>query len=150
MTALPLSASADAPRDPCIEPIAAPATLPTEVRAYVTGQPDGLLVSWLELSPQAVDVLSARERAHALGLLAETGSIYSAEYRTGQCAAYVRERLTSGDHLAACARLALEPGAGIHRWWRKQVRFKFDGLYPFEPLPVGHAFPQLEIGRAHV
>ncbi len=40
--------------------------------------------------------------------------------------------------------LALEPGAGIHRWWRKQVRFKFDGLYPFEPLPVGHAFPQLE------
>ena len=111
MTAIPLSASADAPRDPCVEPIAAPATLPPEIRAYVTGQPDGLLVSWLELSPQAVDVLSARERAHALGLLAETGSIYSAEYRTGQCAAYVRERLTSGDHLAACARLALEPGA---------------------------------------
>ena len=88
-----------------------PAALSTEHVRLLIGYPDALLVAWLELSPQAVDVLSARERAHALGLLAETGSIYSAEYRTGQCAAYVRERLTSGDHLAACARLALEPGA---------------------------------------
>lgn len=40
--------------------------------------------------------------------------------------------------------LALEHGTGIHRWWRKQVCFQFDGLYPFEPLPVTHAYPQLE------
>lgn len=116
MTALPLSASAGAPCDceSCAATITAPATLPTEVRAYVTSQPDGLLVAWLQLSPQAVDVLTERERTHALGLLvADDGrlGIYAAEYRTGQCAAYVRERLVSGDNVQAAARLALEPGA---------------------------------------
>ena len=113
MTALPMSASADAPRDPCVEPIATPATLPTEVRAYVTGQPDALLVAWLQLSPQAVDVLTERERAHGLSLLSDDGrlGIYSTDYRTSQCASYVRERLVSGDHVQAAARLALEPGA---------------------------------------
>ncbi len=40
--------------------------------------------------------------------------------------------------------VSLEHGAGIHRWWRKQVCFQFDGLYPFEPLPITHAYPQLE------
>ncbi len=40
--------------------------------------------------------------------------------------------------------LSLEQGAGIRRWWRRQVRFQFDGLYPFEPLPISHAYPQLE------
>lgn len=112
MTALPLSASAGAPCDceTCAAPIAPPATLPTEVRAYVTGQPDALLVAWLQLSPQALDVLTERERAHALGLLAQP-ALYDAEYRTAQCAAYVRERLVSGDHVRAAARAALEPGA---------------------------------------
>lgn len=112
MTALPLSASAGAPCDceTCAAPITPPATLPTEVRAYVTGQPDALLVAWLQLSPQALDVLTERERAHALGLLAQP-ALYDAEYRTAQCAAYVRERLVSGDHVRAAARAALEPGA---------------------------------------
>ncbi len=67
-------------------------------------------MSWLQLSPQAVDVLTERERAHALSLLVEP-ALYAAEYRVGQCAAYVRERLVSGDHVKAAARLALEPGA---------------------------------------
>lgn len=40
--------------------------------------------------------------------------------------------------------LTLEQGDGLHRWWRRQVRFKFDGRYPFEPLPISHAHPQLE------
>ena len=40
--------------------------------------------------------------------------------------------------------LALETGSGLHRWWRPQVRFQFDGRYPFEPLPISHAYPQLE------
>ncbi|RZL40627.1 MAG: HprK-related kinase A [Rubrivivax sp.] len=40
--------------------------------------------------------------------------------------------------------LKMEEGAGLHRWWRRQVRFSTDGFYPFEPLPLGHAYPQLE------
>lgn len=40
--------------------------------------------------------------------------------------------------------LVMEPGAGLHRWWRPQVRFSTDGFYPFEPLPQSHAYPQLE------
>lgn len=89
------------------------ATLPPDVRAYVVSQPDELLVSWLRLSPQAVDVLSERERSHALAILADTSPIYSDEYRTGQAAAYVRERLVRGDHVAAAARAAWDVGALI-------------------------------------
>ena len=113
MTALPLSASVGAPCDceTCSAPIAAPATLPPEVRGYVVSQPDGLLVAWLQLAPQAVEVLTERERAHALALLEPGSALYDAEYRTAQCAAYVRERLVSGDHVQAAARAALEPGA---------------------------------------
>lgn len=40
--------------------------------------------------------------------------------------------------------LKMEEGAGLHRWWRRQVRFSSDGFYPFEPLPQSHAYPQLE------
>lgn len=105
MTALPLSASAGAPCDceSSAAPIAPPATLPTDVRAYVASQPDALLVAWLQLSPQALDVLTERERAHALGLIASTGN--------AAAAAYVRERLTGGDLPAAARRIALENGA---------------------------------------
>lgn len=102
MTALPLSASADAPRDHDHAHITAPVTLPAEVRAYVLAQPDALLVAWVQLSPQAVDVLTERERAHALALTDQT-----------KAAAYVRERLVGGDHVQAAARIALEPGARV-------------------------------------
>jgi HprK-related kinase A len=40
--------------------------------------------------------------------------------------------------------LKMEEGRGLHRWWRRQVRFSADGFYPFEPLPLDHAYPQLE------
>ena len=40
--------------------------------------------------------------------------------------------------------LRMEEGTGLHRWWRRQVRFSSDGHYPFEPLPLSHAYPQLE------
>ena len=110
---MPLSASADAPRDPDHARITAPVTLPAEVRAYVLAQPDALLVAWVQLSPQAADVLTARERTHALGLLDAFAEIYSADYRASQAAAYVRERLAGGDHVQAAARIALEPGARV-------------------------------------
>ncbi len=35
-------------------------------------------------------------------------------------------------------------GSGLHRWWRPQARYLFDGQSPFEPLPQDHAFPLLE------
>lgn len=108
---LPLSASADAPRDPDNAAITAPVVLPPEVRAYVVGQPDALLLSWIDLSPQAVEVLTVRERDHAHRLRSRHAELYSAEHRTGEAAAYVRERLLRGDHVQAAARLALRPGA---------------------------------------
>lgn len=40
--------------------------------------------------------------------------------------------------------LRLEPSTGLHRWWHRQVRFSSDGIAPFEPLPITHAYPQLE------
>lgn len=65
--------------------------------------PDDLLCSWVSLAPDAHELLTERERAHALGLIASTGN--------AAAAAYVRERLVSGDHVKAAARAALEPGA---------------------------------------
>ncbi len=38
----------------------------------------------------------------------------------------------------------LQPAAGLRRWWRKQVIFRYDGASPFVPLPLDHAFPLLE------
>lgn len=38
----------------------------------------------------------------------------------------------------------IERSKGLRRWWKTQVRFSSNGLYPFVPLPVSHAFPLLE------
>jgi HprK-related kinase A len=38
----------------------------------------------------------------------------------------------------------IAPGAGLHRWIRRQARFLYDGAAVFEPLPADHAFPLLE------
>lgn len=38
----------------------------------------------------------------------------------------------------------MDRGNGLHRWIRPQVRFVFDGGFPFEPLPQSHAYPLLE------
>lgn len=35
-------------------------------------------------------------------------------------------------------------GSGLHRWFRPQARFIYDGDSPFEPLPANHAHPLLE------
>lgn len=40
--------------------------------------------------------------------------------------------------------IRLEPGTGLRRWLRPQVRFLYDGAAPFEPLPISHAVPFLE------
>lgn len=41
-------------------------------------------------------------------------------------------------------RITLERSSGFRRWWHPQVRFGYNGIYPFVPLPVGHAYPLLE------
>ncbi len=38
----------------------------------------------------------------------------------------------------------MDQGAGLRRWLRGQVLFRFDGALQFEPLPISHAFPLLE------
>ena len=40
--------------------------------------------------------------------------------------------------------LNLECGKGLRRWFRPQVRFQWEGIYPFEPLPYVQAFPFME------
>ena len=40
--------------------------------------------------------------------------------------------------------VAIERTAGIRRWWRPQANFSFNGIRPFLPLPLGHAYPLLE------
>lgn len=35
---------------------------------------------------------------------------------------------------------------GLHRWWRRQAFFLFDGVTTFEPLPLDQAFPLFEWG----
>jgi HprK-related kinase A len=35
---------------------------------------------------------------------------------------------------------------GLRRWYRPQVQFRVDGLQPFEPYPLDHAFPMYEWG----
>ncbi|MES2048802.1 MAG: HprK-related kinase A [Pseudomonadota bacterium] len=40
--------------------------------------------------------------------------------------------------------ITLQPSSGLHRWWRKQVNFSYNGYFPFKPLPLDHAYPLLE------
>ncbi len=40
--------------------------------------------------------------------------------------------------------IAIDRPVGIRRWWRPQVSFSFNGIHPFLPLPVGHAYPLVE------
>jgi HprK-related kinase A len=40
--------------------------------------------------------------------------------------------------------VTLAQSGGLRRWWRPQVKFVYDGEYPFVPLPIDHAFPLLE------
>lgn len=38
----------------------------------------------------------------------------------------------------------LDQGAGLRRWIKRQVLFRFDGALQFEPLPISNAYPLLE------
>lgn len=38
----------------------------------------------------------------------------------------------------------LQHGPGLRRWMGRQVHFDLDGIAPFKPLPVQHAFPMFE------
>lgn len=40
--------------------------------------------------------------------------------------------------------VSLQPSTGLRRWWHVQVNFSSNGIAPFVPLPVSHAFPLLE------
>jgi HprK-related kinase A len=40
--------------------------------------------------------------------------------------------------------VTIATGSGMHRWTRRQAIFQFDGMEPFIPLPIDHAFPLLE------
>ncbi|MDN3919517.1 HprK-related kinase A [Roseateles violae] len=96
--------------------------------------------------------LSARERRQRLAqgeLVIRAGPFrYRIESRLagieqGLALLYADYPLAEPDEFADFS-LKMEEGAGLHRWWRRQVRFSSDGVYPFEPLPQGHAYAQLE------
>jgi HprK-related kinase A len=40
--------------------------------------------------------------------------------------------------------LELRRSRGLRRWYRPQVHFAYDGTTPFQPLPLGQAYPMLE------
>ena len=40
----------------------------------------------------------------------------------------------------------IDPHISLRRWLRPQVNFSFDGVEPFKPLPLEHAYPMLERG----
>lgn len=40
--------------------------------------------------------------------------------------------------------VSITEGTGWRRWFRRQAVFHFDGMEPFLPLPIAHAFPLLE------
>lgn len=42
--------------------------------------------------------------------------------------------------------VAINPPSRLRRWVRPQVEFSFDGVQPFQPLPLNQAFPLLESG----
>lgn len=50
------------------------------------------------------------------------------------------------DALFADFHLALTRPRGLRRWFRPQVRFEFDGVSVFRPLPLAQAFPMFEWG----
>ena len=42
--------------------------------------------------------------------------------------------------------ITMRSPAGLRRWYRPQVQFQVDGLQPFEPYALDHAFPMYEWG----
>ena len=40
--------------------------------------------------------------------------------------------------------VSIERSGGLRRFWRPQVKFCYDGTYPFVPMQMDHAFPLME------
>lgn len=40
--------------------------------------------------------------------------------------------------------VSIERSGGLRRFWRPQVKFSYDGNYPFVPMQLDHAFPLME------
>jgi HprK-related kinase A len=51
-----------------------------------------------------------------------------------------------GDDEPCHYNVSMRRQSGLRRWARPQIQFTVDGLQPFEPYPLGHAFPMYEWG----
>lgn len=100
----------------------------------------------------AVSDLTSRElvaRLHDAGLLVRTGAfdfrIISpiASVAEGIGILYADYPVLDSDEWADFT-VRIEPGKGVHRIFRRQARFVYDGESPFVPMPIDHAFPLLE------
>lgn len=89
------------------------------------------------------------ERLRGVGLTLRTGPfnfrLRSPIRSVSDCLALLYQDYPLIDDAAfADFEVSIAHGRGLHRWFRPQARFVFDGTEPFEPLPVGHAYPLLE------
>jgi HprK-related kinase A len=56
------------------------------------------------------------------------------------------DNATADDPAFADFHVSLEPADGVRRWFRRQCLFRFDGVMPFNPLPLRHSVPVFEWG----
>ena len=101
----------------------------------------------MKLSDLSADDL--RHRLHGSGLVIRSGPF---KFRIFSSIASVEQglRVLYADYLLGedgefvDFNVAIQPSAGLRRWWHRQVNFCYNGTYPFVPLPIGHAYPLLE------
>src|SRR3546814_12622428 len=94
-------------------------------------------------------------RSSDLGIDLHTGPFLS-HIRTAVPAVAEGIALLYADHKVSAEEpyadfhIALQRPGSLRRWISPQVRFEYDGLLPFQPLPLGQALPMLEweVGRA--
>ena len=101
----------------------------------------------MRLSQISLDELS--NRLHNRGLVLTTGPfkfrlISELPHIVASLQRLYSHYLVWDSHEFANYTVHLNHGPGIRRWIRQQVRFGYEGQFPFEPLPSTHAFPQLE------
>ena len=110
------------------EPIAppvprGPAVLSAEHLAIVLAFPDAMLVDWCDDNIIAHEVMTDRETEYALAI---------ATVNVSEAARYIRERLRTGDHVQARARIAMTTGAvltlGGRRYTVTGRRGAFDAI----------------------
>lgn len=99
-----------------------------------------------ELGPGEV-----RRRLKNQGLLLQTGP-FSTLVRSSigtvaeGIATLYADNQTADDPGFADFHVSLQPADGVRRWVRRQCLFRFDGVAPFTPLPLGHSVPAFEWG----